>query len=89
MNVILHPKLFLSHESTNLQVFTFLLKLNGVPLFLSWGILCATYIYFKRAINDDNAAAVKQAQSPFQPYLAYWGLFWSVMVGMELQSRQN
>lgn len=31
--------------------------------------------------QNQNIKGVREAQNPFQPYLAYWGLFWSGFIG--------
>jgi len=64
------------------QVYTFILSLVGTNINLAWMILCVTYIRFRSACKTYNIAGVKEAQHPLQPFLAYWGLFWSGFSGI-------
>jgi amino acid permease len=64
------------------KFYNFLLDLVGACIIIPWAVLCGTYLVFRKALEDGNYATVPEAESPFQPWLACWGLFWSTMVGI-------
>ena len=49
---------------------------------MAWTILCITYLYFKETVNANGLETVKKSQSLLQPYLAYWAIFWTSMMGI-------
>lgn len=49
---------------------------------MAWAILCITYLYFKETVTANGLETVKKSQSPLQPYLAYWAIFWTSMMGI-------
>lgn len=49
---------------------------------MAWAIMCITYIYFKRAVDQNGLETVKESQSLLQPWLAYWAIFWCMMMSM-------
>jgi len=63
------------------QSYSFILNLVGNNVNIAWMILCATYIRFRRACKTYKITGVKEAEHPLQPFLAYWGLFWSGFTG--------
>jgi hypothetical protein len=44
-------------------------------------MLCYTYLNFKKALDETGLQTVERSRSPLQPWLAYWGIFWSLMMG--------
>lgn len=68
--------------NVNCKFYQFLLDLVGVCIVIPWAVLCRTYLVFRKALKESNRDTVPEAESPFQPWLAYWGLFWSTMVGI-------
>src|SRR5436190_8970823 len=63
------------------KFYRFLYGLVGAAIIIPWAVLCGTYLVFRKACDQNNVPGVKEAQSPFQPWLACWGLFWSSMIG--------
>src|SRR5277367_1015604 len=49
---------------------------------MAWAVMCITYIYFKRAVNQSGLETVKESQSLLQPWLAYWSIFWCLVMSM-------
>lgn len=56
----------------------------GGLILIAWAILCCTYLFFRHAVRSGHVPTVEAADSPLQPWLAIWGLFWSVLVGRSL-----
>lgn len=55
----------------------------GAPILIVWIMLCVTYLVFRPLVRRYNIEEVAEAKSPFQPFLAIWGLFWSTLIGKE------
>lgn len=57
------------------KVFSFITTLVGTGIAIAWAVLCYTYIVFQKARRELHIEdRVKEAESPFQPFLAWWGL---------------
>jgi amino acid permease len=67
-------------EKPNQKIFQFLLNMVGVSIVIPWAILCFTYLLFRSALKAKGLNSVAEAESPLQPALAIWGLFWSIVV---------
>jgi amino acid permease len=52
---------------------------------VSWAVICATYLRFHRIVQIQGmrGAIPPKALSPLQPYLAYYGLAWSILFGSQ------
>ena len=48
---------------------------------VSWAIICATYLRFRVIVDYQGMrdAIPPEALSPLQPYLAWYGLVWSIL----------
>src|SRR5579859_6267565 len=42
-----------------------------------WAAICAIYLRFRKACQVQGVQVVEAAKSPLQPFLAYYGLFWT------------
>jgi len=49
---------------------------------IAWAVICLTYLRFKKAAQKQNLEnlMVKEAESPLQPYLAIYGLVFSLFL---------
>jgi len=65
----------------DLQVWSFLTARVGTGIIIAWAVICSTYLIANfRNSRRYGVKGVKEAQSLLQPWLAAWGLFWSVMI---------
>lgn len=66
----------------NFEVWSFLTTLVGTGIIIAWAMICWTYLWthFRKRCKYYGVEIVKETQSSFQPYLAGWGFFWSVMI---------
>jgi len=66
------------------QVFTLLSTMTTVATLIPWAIICATYIRYRKIIQREELqeSTVEAANSPLQPYLAYYGLTWCIFIGI-------
>jgi amino acid permease len=64
------------------QVFDFLNSLTVICAMVPWAVICATYLRFRQAVKRQRMtrAIPPKAVSPIQPYLAVYGLAWSVLI---------
>lgn len=63
------------------KVFNWLVSLTTIAGLLAWATINLTFVFFyfgmrAQGFNRDNLAF----RSRLQPYLAYWGIFWNIMI---------
>lgn len=53
-----------------------------------WAVICATYLRFRRVVKVQHMRPVipSAAVSPWQPYLAYYGLVWTILISDTLST---
>ncbi|KZT43138.1 general amino acid permease 1 [Sistotremastrum suecicum HHB10207 ss-3] len=69
---------FLSVQSTANQVFNWLVNLTTVGGFFSWATMNLTFLRFYAGYKAQGLDRKKLVYySSLQPYLAWWGLFWT------------
>lgn len=70
-------------KELTLQVFNILQLLLAPCVWLSWAVICATYLRFHYAVDFQNLtpAIPPKARSPLQPYLAVYGLAMCLLQG--------
>lgn len=74
---------FLNLSSEGGRVFNWLLNISGVAGLTTWGSTCLSHLYFTRALK---AQGISRSELPyvsrFQPYTAYYGLFFNVLIAL-------
>ena len=74
---------FLNLSATGGQVFNWLLNITAIAGFITWTSINLCHIFFMRALAAQN---ISRDTMPFralwQPFLAYYGLFWNIMIIM-------
>ncbi|KZP04955.1 general amino acid permease 1 [Athelia psychrophila] len=71
---------FMTVSAGGATVFNWFVSLSTVSGFMGWAAVNLTYIRFYRGLRHQGIDRSKFIYtSPFQPYLSYWGLFWTVI----------
>jgi amino acid transporter len=71
---------FMNVSSGGVTVFNWFVKLTTTAGFFSWFSMNLTYIFFRRGMIAQGYDLTKNAyHSRFQPYIAYWGVFWTIL----------
>lgn len=62
--------------------------MTTIATLIPWAIICATYIRYRKIIQREELQenTVEAANSPLQPYLAYYGLAWCLFIGIRASS---
>jgi len=47
---------------------------------MTWAAICVTYIRFRKAYLSQGIPTVEESKSQLQPYLAWYGLFWTIFL---------
>lgn len=53
---------------------------------ISWAVICATYLRFRKACQIQNFDVVPASASPLQPALAWYGLIWTIFLSNIIHS---
>ncbi|KAJ4307086.1 lysine permease [Collariella sp. IMI 366227] len=74
---------FLNLSTDGGKVFNWLLNISGVAGLTTWASTCLSHLYFMRALK---AQGISREELPyvsrFQPYTAYYGLFFNVLIAL-------
>ncbi|EKM50101.1 uncharacterized protein PHACADRAFT_264640 [Phanerochaete carnosa HHB-10118-sp] len=71
---------FMNVSAGAVTVFNWLVNLSAVGGFFSWCGMNITYIFFYRGMKAQGFDRRKLVyNSKLQPYLAYWGIFWTAL----------
>ncbi|KIL62344.1 hypothetical protein M378DRAFT_193221 [Amanita muscaria Koide BX008] len=69
---------FMSVSSGANTVFNWLVNLSTTGGFFGWFSINFTYIFFRRGLDAQGFDVKKNVyNSPLQPFIAYWGCFWT------------
>ncbi|KAJ5650733.1 Arginine permease CAN1 [Penicillium longicatenatum] len=72
---------FMNISTSGTTVFNWLLNISTVAGFILWASLNACHISFMRALKARNIARnFLPYKAPFQPFLAYYGLFFNILI---------
>ncbi|KAJ1300845.1 hypothetical protein OPQ81_002485 [Rhizoctonia solani] len=72
---------FMNVNTDSSTVFNWLANLSAVGGFISWWAISYTYIRFYQGLKAQGIDRKKFIYySPLQPYLSYWGFFWSGLI---------
>src|SRR5579859_2920503 len=71
------------HSQSHIQFFDFLAEMTNTAIAIPVATICLTYLVFSnnRKIKQES---IPKAESPAQPVLAIWGLFWFTFVSLIL-----
>lgn len=69
-------------EVSSNNVFTFLEGMTTSAILVTWAIICATYIRYRKIVRREQLQehTVEAANSPLQPYLSYYGLTFCIFI---------
>ncbi|GLB41606.1 putative amino acid transporter [Lyophyllum shimeji] len=71
---------FMTVSSGSSTVFNWFVNLSTTAGFASWFSMNLTYIFFHRGMKAQGFDMTKNAyHNPWQPYVAYWGTFWTFL----------
>ncbi|KIL65243.1 hypothetical protein M378DRAFT_162180 [Amanita muscaria Koide BX008] len=71
---------FMSVSTSASTVFTWFVNLSTTGGFFGWFSINLTYIFFRRGMVAQGFDLRKNTyNNRFQPYIAYWGCFWTVI----------
>ncbi|KAJ5623815.1 Arginine permease CAN1 [Penicillium lagena] len=74
---------FMNVSSKATTVFNWLLNMSAVAGFILWGTLNLCHIAFMRALKARNMSRdMLPYKAPWQPFLAYYGLFFNVLIAL-------
>ncbi|KAM6497265.1 general APC amino acid permease [Amanita muscaria] len=69
---------FMSVSNGANAVFNWFVNLSTTGGFFGWFSINLTYIFYRRGMNAQGFDVKKNIyNNPFQPYIAYWGCFWT------------
>ncbi|KAJ5784357.1 Arginine permease CAN1 [Penicillium pulvis] len=72
---------FMNISTSGTTVFNWLLNISTVAGFILWASLNACHIAFMRALKARNISRdFLPYKAPFQPFLAYYGLFFNILI---------
>ncbi|KAJ5928159.1 Arginine permease CAN1 [Penicillium verhagenii] len=72
---------FMNISTSGTTVFNWLLNISTVAGFILWASLNACHIAFMRALKARNVSRnILPYKAPFQPFLAYYGLFFNLLI---------
>ncbi|KAG8946074.1 hypothetical protein FRC04_012052 [Tulasnella sp. 424] len=72
---------FLNVSSSSAQVFTWLVNLTTIGGFFTWMAINLTYLRFYKGLKAQGIDRKKFIYfSNLQPYLSYWGVFWTSLI---------
>jgi len=72
---------FLNLSAGGTNAFNWLLNISGVAGLISWACINLCHISFMRALAVRNTPrSILPYQAPWQPWLAYYGLFFNVLI---------
>jgi amino acid transporter len=70
---------FMNVSNGGETVFNWFVNLTTTAGFSSWFAMNLTYIFFRRGMLAQGFDLKKNAyNNPMQPYIAYWGIFWTL-----------
>ena len=71
---------FMTVSSGAETVFNWFVNLSTTGGFFSWFATNLTFVFFYRGLKAQGIDRTKNVyHGPFQPYLAYWGIFWTLI----------
>lgn len=74
---------FMNVSNTATTVFNWLLNVSAVAGFILWATLNLCHIAFMRALKARNMSRdILPYKAPWQPFLAYYGLFFNVLIAL-------
>ncbi|KAJ5994498.1 Arginine permease CAN1 [Penicillium sp. IBT 35674x] len=72
---------FMNISTSGTTVFNWLLNISTVAGFILWASLNACHVAFMRALKARNISRdFLPYKAPFQPFLAYYGLFFNILI---------
>jgi len=74
---------FLNLSSGGAKVFNWLLNISGVAGLITWASTCVAFLGFMRAMKSQGMSRDELPyKSPLQPFVAYYGLFFNVLIAL-------
>jgi amino acid transporter len=72
---------FLNVSSGSATAFNWFVNLSTTAGFFSWFAINLTFVFFYRGMKAQGIDRKKNIYwNPLQPYLAYWGIFWTLLL---------